>query len=165
MSLKSPQLQSANSPGAKPGAAGPASPDADKPARKKKKKPPAEKKSDQSFVDGYQYAYGLIYEQQNYADGIAALRSLERDDHPDVANLIGYASRKLGRTEDAKAWYERALAGDPKHTRTWQYYGMWQLEMGERAKAEEYLERICLICGSCEDYASLRDAIDGNIVY
>ncbi len=84
----------------------------------------------------------LIYKQQNYADAIAALRTLGRDDHPDVANLIGFSSRKLGRTEDAKVWYETALAADPKHTRTWQYYGMWHLEQGDRAKAEEHLERI-----------------------
>ena len=43
---------------------------------------------------------------------------------------------------------------------------MWHLEMGDRAKAEENLERIRLICGgACEDYTSLRDALDGKIVY
>ena len=34
------------------------------------------------------------------------------DDHPDVATLIGYASRKHGRYDDAKIWYERALAAE-----------------------------------------------------
>ena len=55
---------------------------------------------------------------------------------------------------------------DPKHTRTWQYYGMWHLERGDRAKAEQNLERIQLICGQgCEEYTSLRDALNGNASY
>ena len=167
MSIKSPDGKG-DKPDVKPsgpaaiGSDGPVPP----PTPKKKQKPAAEKKSDNLFRDGYEKAYALIYDRQDYATGIEELRSLHRDDHPDVANLIGYASRKLGRTEDAVVWYERALAADPKHTRTWQYYGMWHLEMGDRAKAEENLERIRLICGgACEDYTSLRDALDGKIVY
>ncbi len=43
---------------------------------------------------------------------------------------------------------------------------MWHLEQGDRAKAEEHLEKIRLICGQgCEDYRSLRDALNGNITY
>jgi Flp pilus assembly protein TadD len=138
--------------------------------RVKKKKPASapetkapEKKSEQLFIEGYRHAYDLIYRQQNYADAITALRALERDEHPDVANLIGFASRKLGRTEDAKLWYETALAADPRHTRTWQYYGMWHLERGDRAKAEEHLKTIEAICGTaCDDYTSLKLALASN---
>jgi Flp pilus assembly protein TadD len=122
-----------------------------------------EKKSEQLFIEGYRHAYDLIYRQQNYADAITALRALQRDDNPDVANLIGFASRKLGRTEDARVWYEKALASDPRHTRTWQYYGMWHLERGDRAKAEEHLKAIEAICGTaCDDYASLKLALAGD---
>jgi tetratricopeptide (TPR) repeat protein len=127
---------------------------------------PADKKSDLDFRNGYRLAYDAIYSQQDYARGIVILSALDQDDHPDVANLIGFASRKLGRTEDAKVWYEKALAADPKHARTWQYYGMWHLERGDRAKAEHHLERIQLICGQgCEEYTSLRDALSGNASY
>ena len=126
-----------------------------------------DKKSEREFIDGYRTAYDLIYRQQNYAGAIVALTALDRNEHPDVANLIGFASRKLGRTEDAKVWYEKALAADPNHTRTWQYYGMWQLERGERAKAEVYLRTIEAICGTeCEDYTSLKLALNGDgLVY
>ena len=126
-----------------------------------------EKKSQNDFLNGYRHAYELIYKQQDYAAGIAALRALGHDEHPDVANLVGFSSRKLGRSDDAKVWYEKALAADPKHTRTWQYYGMWHLEQGNRLKAEDHLEKIQLICGgtSCEDYQSLRKALDGNMTY
>jgi tetratricopeptide (TPR) repeat protein len=129
-------------------------------------KPDPGKKSNNEFRDGYKKAYALIYSERDYAAGIGALKQLGHDEHPDVANLIGFSSRKLGRTEDAKVWYEKALAADPNHTRTWQYYGMWHLEQGDRAKAEEHLEKIRLICGQgCEDYSSLRDALNGNITY
>ena len=88
------------------------------------------------------------------------MKELGHDDNPDVATLIGYSSRKLGRMEEAKTWYEKALAADPKHARTWQYYGMWHLEQGERAKAETYLETIRDICGTgCEEFRSLKLAL------
>ncbi len=142
-----------------------------KPATDGKTKAPEsaapQKKSESPFVDGYRQAYDLIYRQQNYADAIIALRALGRDEHPDVANLIGFASRKLGRTEDARAWYEKALAADSKHTRTWQYYGMWHLERGDRLKAEQHLKTIEAICGAgCDDYKSLKLALAGDgLVY
>jgi tetratricopeptide (TPR) repeat protein len=168
MSIKSPDAKSGEKPDVKPSGPGAIGSDGTNPvpAPKKKKKSAAEKQSYNEFRNGYEKAYALIYDAQDYEAGIITLQALHRDDHPDVANLIGYASRKLGRTEDAMAWYEKALAADPKHTRTWQYYGMWHLEMGDRAKAEENLEQIRLICGQgCEDYTSLRDALDGKITY
>ncbi|ARQ03098.1 tetratricopeptide repeat protein [Pseudorhodoplanes sinuspersici] len=129
-------------------------------------KPAPEKKSDREFRDGYKQAYDLIYKQKDYAGGITVLKTLGHDDHPDVANLVGFSSRKLGRVEDAKTWYEKALAADPKHTRTWQYYGMWHLEQGNRLKAEDHLEQIRLICGQgCDDYTSLKSALEGNSTY
>jgi tetratricopeptide (TPR) repeat protein len=127
---------------------------------------PADKKSDLDFRSGYKLAYDAVYTRQDYAGAIAILATLGRDDHPDVANLIGFASRKLGRTEDARAWYEKALASDPDHSRTWQYYGLLHLERGDRAKAEQHLARIELICGrGCEEYTSLRDALNGTMTY
>jgi tetratricopeptide (TPR) repeat protein len=152
-----PQLQSAN-----PGSS------TAKPAKKSatKKKKAQEKKSERDFIDGYHHAHDLIYKNQDYAAGIVALRALKHDDNADVANLIGFSSRKLGRTDDAKIWYEKALAADPKHTRTWQYYGLWHLEQGNRLKAEEHLDRIKAICGEgCDDYRSLLAALNGNAVY
>ena len=64
---------------------------------------------------------------------------------PDVANLIGYSSRKLGRYDDAKTWYEQALAADPAHARTWSYYGMWHAEQGNLLKARDYLATVATL--------------------
>jgi tetratricopeptide (TPR) repeat protein len=135
-----------------------------KKATKTKRK--RQKQSEQRFLDGYRVAYDLIQAGQ-YADGIAAMHALGHDEHPDVANYIGYASRKLGRYDDAKYWYDKALAGDPNHTRTYQYYGMWHLEQGNMLKAQDFLAKIRDLCGgtSCKEYASLKDALEGNIVY
>lgn len=125
-----------------------------------------DKKSDLDFRKGYKLAYDAVYDRQDYATAIKVLHTLGRDDHPDVANLIGFASRKLGRTEDAKVWYEKALAADPNHSRTWQYFGMWHLERGDRLTAEQHLERIRLICGEgCEEFTSLRSALAGDMTY
>ena len=155
--MTGPQLQSA------PPGGGTAKP-AKKSETKKKKAP--EKKSEREFLDGYRHAHDLIYKNQDYAAGIAALRALHHDDNADVANLIGFSSRKLGYADDAKVWYEKALAADPKHTRTWQYYGMWHLEQGNRLKAQDHLETIATICGTeCEDYKSLKLALAGGGTY
>ncbi len=122
--------------------------------------------SAEDFLRDYHAAYALIYDKGDYVAGITALRALGEDDHPDVATLLGYASRKLGRYDDAKFWYERALAADPNHAVTWSYYGMWQAEQGNVLKAKDDLEKVRLICGTdCKAYKMLRDAIDGTVTY
>jgi tetratricopeptide (TPR) repeat protein len=108
----------------------------------------------------------LIYDQGDYVGGIAALHALGYDDNADVATLLGYASRKLGRYDDSKFWYERALAADPNHAVTWSYYGMWQAEQGNVLKAKDDLEKVRLICGTdCKPYKMLKDVIDGTATY
>src|SRR5690242_15582950 len=92
------------------------------------KKDKKDKSSSNDFIDGYHAAYALIYDKDDYQGGITALRALEHDNNADVATLLGYASRKLVRYDDAKYWYDKALATDPKHALTWSYYGMWHAE-------------------------------------
>jgi tetratricopeptide (TPR) repeat protein len=135
--------------------------------KKQEEKKQEEKKSEQDFLSRYRVAYDLIYGKHDYASAITALHALGHDEHPDVANLVGFASRKLGDYDAAKVWYEKALAADPNHTRTWQYYGLWHLEQGNRLKAEDHLEKIAAICGTtCEDYKSLKLALaSGKVAY
>ncbi len=148
----------------------PAQPKADTTKTDKKKaddkKDKKEKKSEQQFIDGYKAARAMLLDGK-YEAGIAAFHELGRDEHPDVANYLGYAHRKLGQYDQSKVWYEKALASDPKHTRTLQYYGMWHLEQGNRLKAQDHLEKIEVICGSgCEDFVLLRKAIvEGKTSY
>jgi tetratricopeptide (TPR) repeat protein len=120
----------------------------------------------EKFLRDYRAARAMILDG-NYQGGITAMHALGRDEHPDVANYIGYAYRKLGDYNDSKVWYEKALAADPNHVRTWSYYGMWQMEQGNRLKALEDLQKVQLICGntSCEEYRQLKDVIDGKATY
>ncbi len=120
----------------------------------------------EDFYKGWHTAYALIYDKADYVDGIAVLRSMGYDDNADVATLIGYASRKLGRYDEAKIWYDRALAADPNHALTWSYYGMWQAEQGNILKAKDDLEKVKSICGTeCRSYTALKAAIDGTVTY
>jgi tetratricopeptide (TPR) repeat protein len=134
---------------------------------KPKGKKPKKSSSAEDFLAGYHTAYAMIYDKGDYEAGIAVLRSLGYDDNADVATLIGYASRKLGRYDDAKLWYERALAADPNHAVTWSYYGMWHAEQGNLLKAKDDLEKVRLICGNtdCREYRALKDVIDGTKTY
>ena len=137
--------------------------------------PPSDTKSDQqkgskqkkkssvddpAFISGYRAAYAAIYERNDYAGAIPQLRALDQDDRADVANLIGYSYRKLGQYEQSKEWYERALKADPNHVRTWQYYGLWQVEQGNRERAMYHLHKIEELAGKdSEDYRSLAAAL------
>jgi tetratricopeptide (TPR) repeat protein len=131
-------------------------------AQKKKK----DQKSQQQLREDYNQARALIQDGR-YEAGIAAMRALDHDDNPEVANFIGYASRKLGRYEESKFWYEKALAADPNHVRTWSYYGMWHAEQGNQLMAKDFLEKVRLICGNttCEEYIQLKGVIDGTRTY
>ena len=144
-----------------------AAPKTDAKAAKKKKAPKKEeKKSERRFIDGYKSAHAMIYRRHDYTAGIDKLKSLGHDDNPDVANLIGYSSRKLGRYDDSKLWYERALAADPAHARTWSYYGMWHAEQGNVLKARDYLAKVQSLCGTkCREYTELKGVIEGTRTY
>jgi tetratricopeptide (TPR) repeat protein len=116
--------------------------------------------NDPAFAAGYRVAYDTIYERNDYAAAIEQLKSLGHDDHPNVANLIGYSYRKLGDYDQSQVWYQRALKADPNHVLTWQYYGLWQLEQGNREQAMYHLSRIAAISGTdCEEYKSLAAAL------
>jgi tetratricopeptide (TPR) repeat protein len=116
---------------------------------------------DPAFARGYREAYATIYDRNDYAGAIVQLRALGHDEHPNVANLIGYSYRKLGDYKLSQVWYERALKVDPNHVLTWQYYGLWQIEQGNRDQAEYHLSRIAAICGTgCAEYRSLAEALE-----
>ena len=116
---------------------------------------------DPAFAKGYRDAYATIYDRHDYAGAIEQLRTLGHDDFANVANLIGYSYRKLGDYRASQVWYERALKSDPNHVLTWNYYGLWQIEQGNRDQAQYHLSRIAAICGTgCEEYRTLAAALE-----
>jgi tetratricopeptide repeat protein len=137
---------------------------APKDSKQKTKKPDKSSSiDDPAFLAGYRAAYATIYERNDYTAAIAELKALNQDDRADVANLIGYSYRKLGDYQLSQVWYERALQADPNHVKTWQYYGLWQVEQHHPDQARYNLAQIEKLCGvNCPEYRSLADAIDGK---
>ena len=142
-----------------------AAPDADPPPSdskgKKKKSSENSTRSYAAFADGYRAAYATIYDRHDYTAAIDQLKALGHDDSAAVANLIGYSYRKLGDYKLSQVWYERALKADPNHVKTWQYYGLWQLEQGNRDQAQYHLNRIAQLVGTgSAEYRSLAAAME-----
>jgi tetratricopeptide (TPR) repeat protein len=144
-----------------------ANPDENAPApssskTKGKKKGEAAPSSDYAaFASGYRAAYTTIYDRHDYAGAIEQLKALGHDDTAAVANLIGYSYRKLGDYKLSQVWYERALKADPNHVKTWQYYGLWQVEQGNRDQAQYHLNKIAQLAGKdSEEYRSLAAALE-----
>jgi tetratricopeptide (TPR) repeat protein len=145
-----------------------AAPDNDPPPPDKKKKKSEARPgieptavAQKEFANGYRAAYASIYDRHDYASAIAQLKALGRDDSAAVANLIGYSYRKLGDYKVSQIWYERALKADPNHVKTWQYYGLWQVEQGNRDQAQYHLNRIAQLTGTAsEEYRSLAGALE-----
>ena len=114
-----------------------------------------------AFASGYRAAYATIYDRHDYASAIEQLKALGRDDSAAVANLIGYSYRQLGDYKVSQIWYERALKADPNHVKTWQYYGLWQVEQGNRESAQYHLNKIAALAGtSSDEYRSLAAALE-----
>jgi tetratricopeptide (TPR) repeat protein len=131
------------------------------PPAKKEKKDKSSSVDQGKFIAGYRTAYATIYDRNEYASAIAQLKALGHDDRADVANLIGYSYRKLGDYKVSQVWYERALQADPNHVKTWQYYGLWQLEQGNRDSAQYHLNRIAALAGAgSAEYRSLAAALE-----
>src|ERR1700754_3151970 len=141
-----------------------AAPESDPPpsdSKGKKKKSENTTRRYATFADGYLADYATIYDRHDYAAAIEQLKALGHDDSAAVANLIGYSYRKLGDYKVSQIWYERALKADPNHVKTWQYYGLWQVEQGNRDQAQYHLSRIAALAGtSSEEYRSLAAALE-----
>ena len=139
----------------------PPPPSSDKGKKKKKSSEVKPGIEDTAFATAYRAAYATIYDRGDYAAAIEQLKALGRDDSAAVANLIGYSYRKLGDYKVAQIWYERALKADPNHVKTWQYYGLWQVEQGNRDSAQYHLNRIAALSGTdSEEYRSLAAALE-----
>jgi tetratricopeptide (TPR) repeat protein len=137
------------------------SPPASDGKKAKKKHDRSSSINDGRFQAGYHAAYATVYDRNDYASAIDELKALGHDDNAAVANLIGYSYRKLGDYRLAQVWYERALKIDPDHVKTWQYYGLWQLEQGNRDQAQYHLSRIAALARTdSAEYRSLAAALE-----
>ncbi len=76
-------------------------------------------------------------------------------------NLLGYSNRKLGNTQNALVYYQRALQYDADHKGANEYLGQLYVEMNDLPKAEERLVKLGQLCRmNCEEYRDLKASID-----
>jgi tetratricopeptide (TPR) repeat protein len=95
----------------------------------------------------YAEAVGLI-NQERFAEALDALDRARAavGPNPDVFNYMGFASRKLGRFEDALGYYREALRLDPAHLGATEYLGELYIQMGQLDRARTQLARLDELC-------------------
>jgi predicted Zn-dependent protease len=83
-------------------------------------------------------------------------------DNIDALSNLGYANSRLGRYDQARQRYARALALEPGHLGANEYLGELYLRMGNLTGATGQLAALGNICGiTCAEYRDLAAAIAG----
>jgi tetratricopeptide (TPR) repeat protein len=108
-----------------------------------------------------EYAYSLA-KADRYQEAIDVLDLLDNPDTPRALNYRGYATRKLGRTEEGIGYYLRSVALDPTYPQVREYLGEAYVVEGKFDLAKDQLSTIEKLCGSkdCEYYQDLAEALD-----
>jgi tetratricopeptide (TPR) repeat protein len=105
-----------------------------------------------------------LVKAKDYAKAIPLLERALSDDvrDADATNLLGYSYRKMGNTQSALAYYQRALQLNPNHKGANEYLGQLYVELKDLPKAEERLAKLAQLCppATCEEYRDLKQSID-----
>ena len=83
----------------------------------------------------------------------------EKPNQPDTLNYLGFTTRKLGDYENGEKYYLMGLEIDPNHKGINEYLGELYVTTNRLPLAKERL-KILESC-KCEEYAELKDIIDG----
>lgn len=114
----------------------------------------AQKADAELFYAGYWLARTGHYDEALQFLGAAKVRD-ER-----VLTYIGFATRKLGRTDEALGFYREALGLNPNYSVARAYMGEGFLALGKREKAVEQLEEIAQRSGKASaEYGDLAEHI------
>ncbi|HEY5206482.1 MAG TPA: hypothetical protein VIJ63_18060 [Roseiarcus sp.] len=107
-----------------------------------------------------EYAYSLA-KADRYQEAIDVLDLLGNPNTPRALNYRGYATRKLGRTEEGVGYYLKSVALDPAYPQVREYLGEAYVIQGKFDLAKDQLATIEKLCGSkdCEYYEDLADAL------
>src|SRR5689334_20470518 len=108
-----------------------------------------------------EYAYALA-KADRYQEAIDVLDLLNNPNTPRALNYRGYATRKLGRTEEGIGYYLRSVALDPNYPQVREYLGEAYVIQGKYDLAKDQLATIEKLCGGkdCEYYEDLADALE-----
>jgi tetratricopeptide (TPR) repeat protein len=107
-----------------------------------------------------EYAYALA-KADRYQEAIDVLDLLNDPNTPRALNYRGYATRKLGRTDEGIGYYLKSVALDPSYPQVREYLGEAYVIQGRFDLAKDQLATIEKLCGSkeCEYYEDLADAL------
>jgi tetratricopeptide (TPR) repeat protein len=108
-----------------------------------------------------EYAYALA-KADRYQEAIDVLDLLDNPNTPRALNYRGYATRKLGRTDEGIGYYLKSVALDPKYLQVREYLGEAYVIEGKYDLAKQQLSTIEKFCGKdCKYYKDLADALTG----
>jgi tetratricopeptide (TPR) repeat protein len=108
-----------------------------------------------------EYAYALA-KAERYQEALDVLDTLDNPNTPRALNYRGYATRKLGRTDEGISYYLKSVALDPAYPQVREYLGEAYVIQGKYDLAKDQLVTIEKLCGSkeCEYYEDLAEALD-----
>ena len=112
--------------------------------------------TDENRID---YAYSLA-KAARYDEALAMLDTVKDQNNAEVLNYRGYATRKLGRTDEGISYYLQSVKLDPQYAKVREYLGEAYVIKGQLDMAKDQLATIKTICGTgCEEYQDLNAAI------
>lgn len=114
-------------------------------------------------ADRTDYAYQLAKDGR-YEEALALLDTLENPNTAKALNYRGYATRKLGRTDEGIGYYLQSVKLDPQYAQVREYLGEAYVIKGRLDLAQKQLQQIKSICGNtaCEEYQDLAEAINDS---
>ncbi len=105
------------------------------------------------------YANALL-KADRFEEAIDVLDLLDNPNTPRALNYRGYATRKLGRTDEGIGYYLRSVALDPAYPQVREYLGEAYVIEGKYDLAKDQLATIEKICGKdCEFNGELEKAL------
>jgi Flp pilus assembly protein TadD len=112
-----------------------------------------------SDADRANYAYRLAKDGR-YEEALSLLDTLKNPNTAKALNYRGYATRKLGRTDEGIGYYLKSVALDPDYAQVREYLGEAYVIKGRLDLAQEQLVKIKSLCSTtCEEYEDLAEAI------
>jgi tetratricopeptide (TPR) repeat protein len=107
-----------------------------------------------------EYAYALA-KADRYQEALDVLDILQNPNTPRALNYRGYATRKLGRTDEGISYYLKSVALDPAYPQVREYLGEAYVIQGKFDLAKGQLTTIEKLCGKgCEYYQDLSETLE-----
>ncbi|QEN88676.1 tetratricopeptide repeat protein [Labrys sp. KNU-23] len=109
------------------------------------------------------YAW-VLAKADRYDESLQVLDQLADPNTAKALNFRGYATRKLGRTDEGIGYYLKSVAADPKYAQVREYLGEAYVIKGRLDLAKQQLDTIKTLCGTgCEEYEDLNEAIEKGV--